>query len=301
MRAAAVALALAAAAPCARAVEPAPAPTEDPLRTRARALKDEGTRALDRGDAALALEKFRDAYHTYPSPNLRFNLALAMARLGRDADALAEFEGFLDTAMGAPEDARAYARAQAAALRGRLGCLAVRAAGAGVEISVDGRRAGVTPLQRSICVAPGAHDVTARKPGLAPFSSRVTIAAGAELALDVALAPAPGAPRSRHLAPIVVGVAAAAALAAGIGLRVSAQLDYDALASGAGRCAPNCAPDSWQGIRQREYAGDALLAVGATAAAADVVLWILDARAGRAAPRAALVPTGNGVALCGRF
>jgi PEGA domain len=308
MRAIAAALLVALLAGPARADDDdaAPAPPappredEDPARTLARQLKDEGTQALDRDDPALALEKFRAAYDAFRSPNLRFNLGLALARLGRDAEALTEFEAFLETAPGAPEDARLYAHAQMVTLKPRVGRVVVRSTTAGAELAVDGKPVGVTPLARPIYLAPGAHDVDARKLGFTSFAARVRVAAGAELTLDVSFAPV--SERRRQLAPIIVGVLAVATLAAGAGLRVSAQLDYDDLAiGGSHQCAPNCPPSAWQGIRQREYVGDALLVGGGLAAAADVLLWILDGRMGRAQPRAALVPTGNGAALCGRF
>src|SRR5579859_341240 len=70
----------------------------DAERVRAKALTAEGTRALDRGDAATALEKFREAARVFPSPNVRFNIGLALARLNRPAEAADEFEAFLDGA-----------------------------------------------------------------------------------------------------------------------------------------------------------------------------------------------------------
>src|SRR5260221_13660037 len=87
----------------------APVRADDDARARAKALKEAGAAALDRGDAARALEKFRAAYDAFPSPNLRFNLGLALARLGRDAEAATEFQAFLEGAAQVSNEARAYA------------------------------------------------------------------------------------------------------------------------------------------------------------------------------------------------
>jgi PEGA domain len=395
-------------------------------RARAKALKEAGTRALDRGDAALALEKFRAAYDEYPSPNLRFNLGLALGRLRREPEAATEFQAFLEEATNVPDEARAYAHQQLGVLEARLGRLVIHAASIGYKVELDGVAVGITPISRPVFVTPGAHRVEARSTGYAPFTTRATVGAGARADVYVALEPLPGTPPpatpralqppppptalpatpralqppppptaspsppsrppsppsappsvgsprpvppppsalppsppprapasppphaaaspsppprataspppprrataspppraaapppprataataarangARHVAPIVVGVLGVGLFAIGAGLRISAGLDYaDLNFGGAHSCAPHCQPSQWSGIRDREYAGDALLALGGAALAADVVLWILDARAGRARAPLALVPTANGVSACGRF
>ena len=46
-------------------------------RDEAKRLKELGAAALDRGDAGTALGFFADAYRVFPSPNLRYDMALA--------------------------------------------------------------------------------------------------------------------------------------------------------------------------------------------------------------------------------
>jgi hypothetical protein len=72
--------------------------------------------------------------------------------------------------------------------------------------------------------------------------------------------------------PIGVAVGGSVMLVVGAALLGSAHSGFDDLQR---QCAPQCDPASWSTLPPREHAGQALLAVGALAIAADIVLWIV--------------------------
>jgi tetratricopeptide (TPR) repeat protein len=109
----------------------------------------------------------------------------------------------------------------------------------------------------------------------------------------------PPLPTSPSLVPpLVVGVAALAAVAAGTALVVTVKPDYDAVQAS---CPHDCPEDRWSDLRTRAYAGYALWAVGGALAVTDVVMWIVRARRGADRLRALVVPGPGGIAAVGQF
>ena len=62
-----------------------------------------------------------------------------------------------------------------------------------------------------------------------------------------------------------------------------------------------CTPTDIDPLSSRVHAGYALLAVGATALAVDLVQIVVLARVGRDSPRVAIAPTPGGVVATGSF
>ena len=171
-------------------------------RRRAVELAGDGVAAFQEGRHDVALERFRSAYGIYPSPKLRYNIAQALAGLGRELEAAAEYEAFLAEAADAPADARARAARQLADIDGRAGRLEIAASDDGAQVTVDGKAAGTTPLARPVRVAPGSHEVRLERPGRRPLALTVAdVRAGELRAVRADLAPidlsvkAGGAPR----------------------------------------------------------------------------------------------------------
>src|SRR5579864_1228721 len=70
-------------------------PPDAGARARARALLRDGNDMLDRGLYAEALKLFEEAYRTFGSPKLHFNIAQALYQLGRPLEALERYERFV--------------------------------------------------------------------------------------------------------------------------------------------------------------------------------------------------------------
>jgi hypothetical protein len=120
--------------------------------------------------------------------------------MGRDIDALEEFERFLsdtrngDAAIGARRDEAAR---HVSDLRRRVGLVDVVGSVRDAEVLVDGRTRGRTPLPAALPVTPGPHQVTVRKPGHEPpFSDQIEIAAGERIRVQAHLAPGQSPTRS---------------------------------------------------------------------------------------------------------
>ena len=174
----------------------APAAAKEDAREAARARLVEGVELLRQKQFAQALTKFDDAYALVPSPNIFYDRGLAYQGLGRDADALEAFDAFLAHADHAPPGTREKATRERDALRPRVATLAVASDPPGAEITVDGRRRGVTPLAGSLYIDVGPHEVAARNTSNGIVTTERIVAAPREtvrLTLRFGVAEAPPA------------------------------------------------------------------------------------------------------------
>lgn len=98
---------------------------EDPRQDRAVAPFNEGLRLHDEGREAAALEKFREAYEIYPSPNVLFQIARSEELLGRYADALRHYREALKSPLLHPQN-RELGATYIASLEARVARVEVR-------------------------------------------------------------------------------------------------------------------------------------------------------------------------------
>ncbi len=159
---------------------PAPAAGTEAARETARARLVEGVELLRQKQFAQALTKFDEAYALVPSPNIFYDRGLAYQGLGRDADALEAFDAFLAHADHAPPGTREKATHERETLRARVATLAVTSDPPGAEISVDGRRRGVTPLSGALYIDAGPHEVAARNTSTGVVTTERIVAAPRE-------------------------------------------------------------------------------------------------------------------------
>jgi len=166
---------------------------------QARALFEEGLRALDAGDPMRASAILSRSLELAPRASTAFNLAVAYRRTDRPVDASRLARALARGEYGPLEEARrAQVELLLEATRSAVAELVVSVSGvATAAVSIDGEPAGHTqgdaPLR--VLVAPGSRIVEATAPGRAP--ARVTIHAD------------PGAARQAHIvlggAPAVRG------------------------------------------------------------------------------------------------
>jgi hypothetical protein len=177
-----------------------PARAEDQaLKAAAKSKLEEGARSLDSGDYAAALEKFEEAYRLVPSPKIFFNIGLAEVGLARYPDALRAFERFVGEAGNAAPKNLAEARSQIENLRPKVALVDVECATKGVDIVIDGRSYGKTPLDKTIYIDPGQHRLLAQAgEGTSPIVQVFSAAGGTRQGVKVTLlaspAPPPGGP-----------------------------------------------------------------------------------------------------------
>lgn len=222
-------------APAARAEEP-----DAGTRMAARELAVSGADAFDKQDFATALDHFQRAESLYKVPSISVMVARCLARVGRVVEAVDKYEETLRVPLdaAAPEAfQRAVADATtevegARALVARLELRLPADAPPGSEVTLDGRPVPAALLGVPKPVNPGAHRLSARAPGRAPYSAAVTLPEGGrqtiEIRLEVAAASsapatpvADSAPRHR-VSPLTIvlltggGLAIAAGTVTGI-------------------------------------------------------------------------------------
>lgn len=232
---------LAAVVACLVAAPAFAAPTREESQ-RADALFAQAKRALGEGRVAEACTLFAESQRLDPGGGTLYNLALCHAREGKLTVARDELESALALARGAHRvDAEEAVQAALRDLDPRLVRLRVRVAepsAVDVDVELDGRALGPGDLGTELVLDPGAHAVTARAAGRAPFSARfeapegdrrevvvrllrpepspVGAATSTPSAAPTAPSPRPAPPRASGSAgPYVLGAIGLAGVAAG--------------------------------------------------------------------------------------
>lgn len=114
--------------------------------------KAEAKAAFQRAEAAerrkdwrTAIDEYQHAYDRVPHPDVLFNIAVNLERLEEYRDAATFYRRYLDDKDDAADRARVEALVDK--LRARPGLVTITSEPPGAEVSIDGKRAGVTPLE----------------------------------------------------------------------------------------------------------------------------------------------------------
>jgi hypothetical protein len=150
-------------------------PLDPAHKDRAAALVTEGSKSFAAQDFQGALDRYDEAFKLYPSPKIRFNRALALDKLHREAEAADELDRFLAQATDAPPDALDQARRVLASLDQTVGKLSMTSAIV-AEAIVDGRAVGTTPA--TVHLAAGSHVVALSATGYQTWTQTMNIVAG---------------------------------------------------------------------------------------------------------------------------
>jgi tetratricopeptide (TPR) repeat protein len=205
---------------------------------------ENGFALASQGDFEAALEEFNQAYAASPHFSVLYNIGQADIALGRPVGAIETLSRYLDEAGDQiPAERRRQVSTQIATLEARLAHLSIRTDHPGVQIAVDGRAVGRTPLAGAIEVAAGRHEIMASYDGAQKMSRTVAVAE-AELRVLEFRVPAPNADTAAAAARQAVleatraaETARAAAAAADAALRVVALTQAAARASASSRSA----------------------------------------------------------------
>ena len=170
---------------------PAAAAGDPPPADRARALLDEGTR-LYADDAAYsaALAAFRESFKVEPSWRALNGIGVCLHALGREVEAYRTYQQLLDQ-FGPQLSAEQRQRAEEhkAEIDKLIARLDLSVAKKGAQLSLDGELVGAGPLDTTVLVMPGAHQLVAILEGYRPYTERIAIAAGARRRVQVSLEP----------------------------------------------------------------------------------------------------------------
>jgi hypothetical protein len=137
----------------------------------------EGVAYFDKKDFAKARVAFLQAYALKKHPAVLLNLAQSELRSGHEADAAKHFSQYLREHKDATESERQSAETGLTAAKALVGEVLLSVDATGAEVYVDGDLEGQTPLGGSIFLAPGSHEIQAKKEGKSA-STTVNAAAG---------------------------------------------------------------------------------------------------------------------------
>lgn len=172
----------------ARADGALPAPLSQSLSGEAKAAYDSGRLLFEDGDSRGASAKFSHAYDLSHDPRLLWNIAACEKELRHYALAATLIERYLrEGGKSIPPEQRQDALDTQHALRAFYVELELRGAPAGAMVSIDGVRAGQVPLRQPLLVDLGTRVVRVELTGFEPSETRLDVAGGGELKLDVAL------------------------------------------------------------------------------------------------------------------
>lgn len=167
-----------------------PAPGEVDGATRGKDLKAEGDRAIGEMRYTDALAAYDAAYRASPTFEILFNRGRAYQFLGRNPEALADFEKF---AKEAPPEVRAKVPGIdkiVADVRAKVAFLTVRSSIPGANVVLGDRVIGATPLTPKIGVSAGKVVLKATATGYEPYERALELEGGGkELVIELVMAP----------------------------------------------------------------------------------------------------------------
>jgi hypothetical protein len=176
-----------------------------PERAMARAMFEEGVQLADRAHWAEAADRFQRAQVLNPSPAIAFNLACALAEIGKLIEASDLLQGLVHDAQTPPELTR-EAEAKLAEVSAKLAFLTLRVTDAPstARVTVDGREWPRPVWGVASPIDPGAHAVVGMDGGAEVTRADVTLGVAEHRELGLTWpAPAPvatsedGAPDER--------------------------------------------------------------------------------------------------------
>ncbi len=182
----------------------------------ARGRSDEARVQLDQ-----AVTAFLRSLAAEDNPNVRFELALASARLGKLDEAVKQLRLVVAAPGGTRPDVARKAPVKLAELRAKVGVVTLRVAPAGASVTLGGVELGTAPLREPLVLMPGTYTLSFLAEGFQPTEAEIIVEPGGELTqaieldairvvvepvqpLPVAVVPAQPA-RRRSKLPLVIG------------------------------------------------------------------------------------------------
>lgn len=160
--------------------------------------------AYDRGEFQHSLKLFRQAYDTYPHPDLLYRIALCYERLGEDQQAVNFYRQFLEEAPEAKERARVERTIEVIEARIARSEIRVTSEPDGAVVFIDDEAngpAGTTPT--ALAIKPGNYQLIVKKDGYESIRELVTVSAGQSVQVRYQLTPLSASSESNARNPTV--------------------------------------------------------------------------------------------------
>lgn len=145
-----------------------------------------GLAFVDEGDCKKAILEFKEAYKAYPVPVILYNMALCYDDMHQYALAMEYYKQYLGTEEKVPAEQLDAIKKRMGTLETFLGTLRISCNVDGAAVTVDGHKAGETPLQE-IYLETGDHKVMIQMKSYKKFQDTVTVVSGKTTTMDVTL------------------------------------------------------------------------------------------------------------------
>lgn len=136
-----------------------------------------------------AVAAFEESYRIRPVPVVLFNLAQTYRRLYRYAEAIEAYQRYLRTAEGLGAARRNEVRSTIAELRRGIAPVSIDTDVPGVEIRIDGRTVGETPLPGPLSLAAGTRLLEADRDGYVSHRVELRVVGGEAQSVELSMAP----------------------------------------------------------------------------------------------------------------
>jgi hypothetical protein len=183
--------------PAAKAADPAAKAADAPPKVPDAAAKKEASRRFEHaiklyedGDYSVALAEFERVYELVPDYRVLYNIGQVSIQLGHYARALLTLREYV--ARGGnelPGDRAKSVQADLDLLAGRTATIALEVEPEGVEVTVDGKIVGTTPLTDPVVVDVGERRLELKKAGFVSQEQMLSLAGGDRYAAQVKLVP----------------------------------------------------------------------------------------------------------------
>ena len=151
---------------------------------------EKGLAAFDDERFQDAADEFEAAYRISPAFAVLYNIGRVNVALGRSVEAVQAFEKYLAQGAAAiPSDRRKEVTVEIDRQRARIGTLTIRTVPASVDVRVDGKLIGKTPLAAPVLVSAGMHTIEALISGYTPQVRELKVEAMARIELELRLDP----------------------------------------------------------------------------------------------------------------
>ena len=149
---------------------------------------DRGVELFHKGDFEGALVEFRAAYEIEPHYRVRYNIGISLYELHRYLEAREELEAYLlEGGDEISEEKATEIKAVLFEIMNYIGTLDIVCNVDGAEVRVDGDVVGRTPLEETLVVDVGEHEVEVTLGGYQSFVKKVSLPGGTTKKISVKL------------------------------------------------------------------------------------------------------------------
>jgi hypothetical protein len=162
-------------------------PATSDSKVDAQSLMQSGVKLIEAKDYLGALAVFKTAYERFPSAKILINIGTALKLLGRDADAANAYQRYLDASDTDPKR-RAEMQKLLDKIDATVGRVDLKATPADSTITIDDDDWLHVVHASTWRLAPGHHDITARRDGYTPATKSIATSAGESASITLELA-----------------------------------------------------------------------------------------------------------------